>query len=179
MVKKYLNLLGVFGLLTIIFATIYVQGLQSLRLSADDPQIQMAEDTVSKLNNNSSPGSLLGSKVDIANSLAPFIIIYDKNGKVVAGNGYIDNSIPVVPIGVLNSATPGRDNKVSWQPQSNIRIASVTSAAANYYVLSGRSLKEVEVREDRILDLTAAGYVASILLATGVFVVSATINKKK
>lgn len=179
MIKKYLNLVSVFALLTIIFATIYVQGLQSLRLSADDPQIQMAEDTVLKLDNGVSPKSLLGGKVDIANSLAPFIIIYDKTGKVVAGNGYVDNIIPAVPTGVLTSATPGRDNKVTWQPQSNIRIASVTSAAQNYYVLSGRSLKEVEVREDRILDLTAAGYVASILFATGIFVVGTTISTKK
>ena len=27
---------------------------------------------------------------------------------------------------------------VTWQPQANIRIAAVTAAAGNYYVLSGR-----------------------------------------
>ena len=68
----------------------------------------------------------------------------------------------MVPYGVLTGADYQTYHSVTWQPQSGVRIASVTVKAKNYYVLSGRSLKEVEKNEDQALRLTLAGGSLSI-----------------
>jgi hypothetical protein len=81
----------------------------------------------------------------MATNMAPFIIIYDKYGKVVAGNGYLNNSIPQVPIGVLAATEGHKINPVTWEPANKVRIASVSvQGGNNYYVLGGRSLFTVE-----------------------------------
>jgi hypothetical protein len=76
--------------------------------------------------------------------MAPFIIIYDQYGEVVAGNGYLDNQIPKVPIGVLSATKNHQLNQVTWEPKSGVRIASVSRQEGNYYVLGGRSLEDTE-----------------------------------
>jgi hypothetical protein len=162
--KKFLPLLVVLAVVTVIFGTIEITVQQSLRLSANDPQIQMAEDTASALDGGAVPQGLVPSQVNINRSPAPFVIIYDKSGRVVSGNGYLNGHVPTVPFGVLTSARGQDYSFVSWQPQSDVRIASVSVAAKNYYVLSGRSLKEVEGREQKTMLLVAFGYIVSVLI---------------
>jgi hypothetical protein len=153
-------------IITILFGTMYVLVQQSLRLSANDPQIQMAEDAATQLNHGARPAPLIGGRVDISTSLAPFILIYDKSGKVAAGSGYLNGAIPALPHGVLTSAKGNSYNAVTWQPKPGIRIASVTVAADNYYVLSGRSLRETESRESTLTKLAAAGWLAALCVLT-------------
>jgi hypothetical protein len=100
--------------------------------------------------------------VDIGKSLAPFTIIYSKSGQVVAGSGYLSGSIPTAPLGILTQAKGNAYNSVTWQPQTGVRIAAVAMAANNYYVLSGRSLTEVEKNENRTLQLAALGGLAAL-----------------
>jgi hypothetical protein len=151
-------------IITIIFGTIYITQQQSLRISANSPQIQLAEDTAVSLNNGTNPVSFADNRVDMGNSLAPFIVIYSKSGRVVSGNGYLDNKLPTVPIGVLQHSDGKDYSFVTWQPQSNVRIASVSVSAKNYYVLAGRSLKEVEKQEQSQLEFAVLGWVASIIV---------------
>lgn len=160
---KHLPLILTIGLITLVFGTIYVVGQQILRQSANDPQVQLAQDAAQKLNNGSAPASLDTSMVNMATSLAPFIIIYDKSGSVVAGSGYLAGNIPSVPIGVLQNSSHYAYNAVTWQPMSTVRIASVTVSADNYYVLSGRSLKQVEIRENLVLELVLLGWFVSVI----------------
>lgn len=117
------------SVLTIIFGTIYTVAQQNLRLSANDPQIQIAQDTANKLNQNIKPSASISGNIDLNSSLAPFVIIYDKSSKVVAGNGYLGTEIPTVPIGVLTNSLDKPYNFVTWQPMSDVRIASVEVAA--------------------------------------------------
>lgn len=153
-----------FGLITIIFGTIYITEQQSLRIGANDLQIQLAEDTATALNNGVAGGNIDSHKIDLARSLTAFIIVYDKTGHIVSGNGYLNNRIPTIPLGVLQQAQGRSYSFVTWQPQADVRIASVSVAANNYYVLSGRSLKEVEKREDILLQLVLIGWLGSILV---------------
>ncbi|HUC89955.1 MAG TPA: hypothetical protein VMR45_04080 [Patescibacteria group bacterium] len=133
---------------TFIFAAFYVTVQQSLRRSANDPQISMVQNAAAKLDAGGKPAAILAGKIDVSYDMAPFIIIYDINGNVVAGNGYLDGSIPHIPIGVLNHAKINKVHTVTWQPDSGIRIASATTKSQNYYVVSGRSLATTDSNID-------------------------------
>ena len=136
---------------------------QTLRQSANDPQVQMAYDGAYKLNNGSKPQQLSGLFIDIKNSQSSFIIIYDKNGNTVSGTGQLDGKLAKIPVGVLKSAKTGHDNRVTWAPAKGVRIASVTVAANDYYVTAGRSLMDTESRIGKIGMLVEAGWVLSVV----------------
>lgn len=143
--KRRLLWVSLAALLTLVVGVLYVAVQQSLRHGANDPQSSMAQDVARDLENNKNPSDLVNGYIDMATNMAPFIIIYDKYGKVVAGNGYLNNSIPQVPIGVLAATEGHKINPVTWQPENKVRIASVSvQGGNNYYVLGGRSLFVVE-----------------------------------
>lgn len=178
--KKLIPWLGASLVVVITFGTIYAAVQQSQRRSANYPQIQIAEDAATALDKGAGPASLASGKVDIGRSLAPFIIVYDKSGKAVAGSGYLQGKIPQAPIGIL-AAAKGKDYSfVTWQPAGDARIAAVSVAAHNYYVLSGRSLKEVEKNENQTLQLVLLGGIASMLtLAVSFAAVTKRISLRK
>ena len=169
--KRYLPFGAVVIVLTIIFGTAYGIGQQILRLSANDPQIQLAHEVAAQLNDGAKIENVVGAyKVNMSQSLATFVIVYDQNGTPVGGTGYLDGTRAKAPIGVLKAADKQSDNRVTWQPKDNVRIASVTVKANNYYVLAGRSLREVEAREQKILQIALSGLVASLLITIMLFV---------
>lgn len=131
-------------ILTLQAGIIYISVRQSLRTAANQPQDAIASDIARDLGQGRNPADLTQGYVDMSRSMAPFIIIYDQYGKVVAGNGYLDNKIPQVPIGVLSAAKDHAINKVTWEPKDGVRIASVSLQGGNYYVLGGRSLDDTE-----------------------------------
>jgi hypothetical protein len=140
---------GKFWILLAVLATLQAGGLyivvqQTLRLAANEPQGSMARDVGRDLSQGKKPSDLAQGYIDMSQNMAPFIIIYDQYGKVVAGNGYLDNQIPQVPIGVLSAAQGQKVNRVSWEPKNNVRIASVSVQGGDYYVLGGRSLENTE-----------------------------------
>jgi hypothetical protein len=157
--------------ITIIFGTIYISGQQSLRIGANIPQIQLAEDTAAALDNGVNPATVADKRVDMNKSLAPFVIIYSKSGRTISGDGYLNNKIPTAPIGVLQHSDGKDYSFVTWQPQNNVRIASVTVSSKNYYVLSGRSLKEVEKQEQMQLQFATLGWLGSVIVViSGLFI---------
>lgn len=160
--QGFLKPLTTFVVITLIFGTIYAVAQQSLRLGANDLQIQIAEDTASALNAGGTPEALVSGHVDMSKSLAPFVIIYDQNYKVVASSGVLADQVPRAPLGILAGARNSDYHFVTWQPSSTVRIAAVSVAAKNYYVLSGRSLKEIERQEQHTMQLAALGWLASI-----------------
>ena len=170
--KKHILWLTAAIVLVIIFGTIYVTVQQSQRLDANWPQIQIAEDAAAALNGGATPQSLTAGKVSMNTSLAPFTIIYDKSGNVVSGGGYLNGHIPQAPIGSLQAASGQSYNFVSWQPQSGIRIAAITVAANKYYVLSGRSLKEIENNATRTFGLAIIGGLLSIIVLSSGYILS-------
>ena len=170
--KRLVTRVMMIGLTVVVFGTIYVVAQQVQRSDANWPQIQLAEDTAVSLNHNDKPEWLIsgGNQVNINQSLAPFTIIYDKAGKPAQGTGYLDGQLPSVPLGVLTAAKGKTYSTVTWQPKAGVRIAAVTVAAKDYYVVSGRSLAEVEKNETRTLQLSALGGLASLMLLLVIFV---------
>jgi hypothetical protein len=166
-------------LLTIIFGTIYYVGQQSLRMSANDPQIMIAQDTAAVLNQGGTPDSVFGSLkgyVDAKNSLDPFVIVYDLNGKVLSANGYVDKKVPAIPVGVLKAADNKAYSSVTWEPQSGVRFAAVSVKANKYYVVSARSLKIVEQRESGRFQNTLEGWGAAMIVLIGTCVYLARVK---
>jgi len=127
---------------------VYLTVQQSLRMGANDPQIQMAEEAASNLNAGASVESVVPSvKVEIANSLAPFVMVFDDSGNVVTSSATLHGVTPAYPTGVLDYARQHGEDRVTWQPEPSIRMATVVVGYDNGFVLAGRSLREVEIRE--------------------------------
>ncbi len=156
MFKKILTFFILACIITVIFGAMYAAVQQNYRQSAYDPQIQMAEDTAAFL---SAGGDIqkvptlytqINTSVDFASSLASFVIVYDSAGKVVTATGNMNGSTPTPPMGVLQSAQTYGENRLTWQPQYDVRIATVvvpyTSSTTTGFVLVGRNLREVENR---------------------------------
>jgi hypothetical protein len=151
----------------------YLTTQQVMRQGANDPQIQMAEDTASLL----ATGEPLpaGAPVDIAASLAPYLIQFDSQGNPTGGTARLHGNLPTVPQGALDYARRHGENRVTWQPERGVRSATVivpVQGAAGGYVLAGRSLREVEKRDGNILALVTLGTLAALaatLLVTVVF----------
>lgn len=167
--KKKLPYVVIIVIATVALGALYIAVQQALRIGADEPQGSMASDVAASLENGARAQDLTKGQVNISTSMAPFIIVYDKSGKVVAGNGYIDGQVPQVPIGVLRNAGRGKANKVTWKPESKVRIASVTYATRDYYVLAGRSLKVVESYIDLFTKWIASIWAAIVLLTVGAY----------
>ena len=167
--SKIRNILGHWLPLAVITAAFSALGYlipqQVLRQSANDPQIQMAQDTAAALARGENITALLPTaQVEMSSSLAPFFIIFDETGKVVASSGVLHGQLPSVPEGVLENARQNGENRVTWQPESGVRIASVIvpiNGSTNGFVLAGRSLREVEDRVTKITQIAGAALVAT------------------
>lgn len=171
--------LPVAALLTFTCALGYGLVQQDLRTGANDPQLQMAEDAATALNAGAAPATLLGTaKVDVARSLAPFTVIFNSTGAVVATDGVLDGHDPIPPTGVLDGARLNPPNTVTWQPRPGVRIAQASVPWTGGTVLVGRSLREVERREDQLLLLVAAAWLVGLAGTAGASVVAAWIWPK-
>src|SRR5580692_9475142 len=75
------------GLATACCILIYLCAHQVHRQLANDPQIQMAWDVAAQLENGVAPQSVIpGPPIDIARSLAPFVMVLNNSGTVVASS---------------------------------------------------------------------------------------------
>jgi hypothetical protein len=146
---------------------------QVLRMSANDPQIQMAEDAAQRLNAGENAASIVPDrKVDMASSLAPFVTVYDDVGKPVASSASLDGIMLSPPRGVLDYVRAHGEERVTWQPRPGVRIASVVTRTASGFVVAGRNMREVEIRENNVLKLAALGWLAVNLALITIWLVT-------
>lgn len=142
---------------------------QDLREGANDPQIQMAEDAAAQLGAGQPVQAVVPRQtVDIATSLAPFMIVFDNNGNPIASSARLNGQIPAIPSGVFDSVRQNGEDRITWQPQPEVRSAIVVTqfkGAQSGFVVAGRSLREVEIRESETLQLSLLG-LAALLFAT-------------
>jgi hypothetical protein len=153
----------------------YVTTQPALQQGANDPQIQMAEDAAAALNGGATTGEIVTeARVDISQSLAPFVAVYDTTGKPVASSGLLDGQMPEYPIGALVASKQSSENRVTWQPKADTRVASVAVPYAKGYVVAGRNLREIEKREQKVAQLSLGAWVATLLavFAMAVFTTS-------
>jgi hypothetical protein len=148
--------------ITLLSGLIYTAAQQVLRLSANDPQIQMAQDAAAALTAGASVESLVpATPVDIATSLAPYLVVYDETSRAVAGSARLHGALPALPSGVFEYVRRAGLDKISWQPEPGVRSAAVVAPAGGAhpgFVMAGRSLREVENRIDSLGNLMLVGW---------------------
>jgi hypothetical protein len=168
--------------ITALCGLLYIVEQQNLRQGANDPQIQIVEDSTSVLQNGADVAAVVPSqKINIGESLSPFVLVYNTNFQLVAGNAVLglDKHIPVLPTGVLQSTNePSEygDHRITWQPEPGVRLAIVVQKYNKGYVVVGRSLREVEYQEDKLLLLIGAGWIVTMLFT---FVASLLFTEKQ
>ncbi len=170
---------------TVLVGLVYVTVQQSYRQGANDPQIQLAQDSANALTFGTQlPYVSDTSLINAQNSLSPFRIIYDEKGNVEDSQIQINKSTPKLPSGVLTDPLKMSEKRFTWEPLSNLRFATVVvpyhNANKSGYVLIGRSLLEVEQREANLFKMCAIAYmillVGSFLL---VFLLAKVLSKRQ
>ena len=162
---------------TFICLLIYAAVQHDLRQSANDPQIQMAEDAAAKLEIGIFPPLVLPEeKVEITKSLAPYMIILDGKGNYLASSATLNGKPPTLPPGVYAHAKANKQHRVTWQPEPGVRSAVTIEyfkGSNEGYVVAGRSLREVEIRIDRIFTLVVLAWCVTLIvtLAATLFIV--------
>jgi len=145
---------------TMIFGTIYVATQQTIRLSANDVPGQVnLQYRGQRLADINLPKS---STITPVNGV--FTLFYDQSGKQVAGgNTLYGQRLAAIPVGVLKHATATKDNRVTWQPEADLRFATVTTKLADGYVMSAQSLEPYEARINTVTAVVLLGYLATEL----------------
>jgi hypothetical protein len=159
---------------------VYLAVQQSLRTSANDPQIQMAEDAANALNDGTTAETLVpAQKVEISASLAPFLMVFDETGKVIASSATLHGADPALPAGVLEYVKQHGEDRVTWQPEDGVRMAAVIVKSKNGFVLAGRSLLEIEKRENQAATMSFVAIPILWVLSLAVIVLGEWIGNKK
>ena len=144
---------------------------QMLRRGANQPQYQLAEVYVRQLTSGSEPDQIVpAGHIDLANSLAPFVIVYDDQVRPLASNGYLQESVPTPPPGVFDYARRHAINVLTWQPRPGVRIAAVVrriNGPNPGFVLTGRSLIMVEEQERLLWYMSFGVWFLILALLTG------------
>ncbi len=157
-------------LATVLCALIYNAIQQDFRQTANDPQIQMAEDGASFLARGIPPANIIPiRKSAFRKSLWPFMTVLDTTGKILA-TSIEDEDPPVPPQSSLEYAERWGMNRITWEPETGVRHATVivpyyTSAASSTagYVIAGRSLREIEKREANLMSQVSIAWLIALL----------------
>jgi hypothetical protein len=159
------------AVITVLAGLVYLAVQQSYRMGANDPQIQMAEDAAAALAAGQAAQSIVPvGKIDIAQSLAPYLIVFDASGKPIASNAVLHGQTPDVPPGIIDYTRQHGEDRISWQPEAGVRSAAIIVAANGGqagFVLAGRSMREVEKRIDQFGQLAALFWMLGMGAALG------------
>jgi hypothetical protein len=144
--------------------------VQIERQDANDPQVQLAEDGAAALEKGRSISQVVpADTIDVAHSLAPFVIVLDDAGKPLASSGLLDAQVPIPPPGVLAFVRDNGEERVTWAPRPGVRLASVVHRVGGQrpgFIIAARSLREVQWRIARLIRIIAVGWTLSVLALT-------------
>jgi hypothetical protein len=159
------NALILAALSTVLSLGLAVIPQQVLRLGANDPQVEITGNLKAVLQQGADPLSLVAhTPVDIRESLSLFTMVFDEHGRQLASSAQLNGASPIPPAGVFDYARKHGEERVSWQPQPGVRIATVIRhVETGGFILAGRNMREVEARES--LATTQAGLVWLGMLA--------------
>ena len=171
MKQRPIALLGLaLAVITLLAGLSYFLCQQLQRQNANDPQIQIAEDASEAFTAGQPVPTMdqAGSQIDIAKSLSTFIIIYNATGTAVFSTGLLNNAVPAPPNGIFDWVKAHGQDRVTWQPTKDVRIAAVlmpySASGQSGTVLVGRSLREVEKRDNMLLLQVAIGWAILMIL---------------
>jgi len=152
---------------TVLAGTSYAMTQEVTRSSADDVPRALAQRAADDLSRGGAPGAVtLGSTVDLATDLGPFLTVYGADGAVQSTTARLDGATPKLPRGVLTEARTHGIDRVTWQPLAGVREAVIAlpwrSMTAQGVVVAGASLRPSEDRQDRLLLLLLAGWLVAM-----------------
>jgi hypothetical protein len=163
----FLNYFTAMVIVTIIAGLVYVNVQQAYRSNANDPQIQLAYEINANLKAGRSIEHLWPDSIDIQSSLGIFAATYDEHAQPLRSSALLEGKIPQLPPGVFDFAKTRGEDRVTWQPRPGVRMAVIV-VRGNFspvgYVVTGRSLREVEIREQNLVKTTMIGWVVMIAL---------------
>ena len=146
----------------------YASVEQVVRMNANDPQIQIAEDDEARIEDyGAGPQTIVGNPVNIEKSLAPFVIVYDEKGDAVASSGLLKGIIPVPPKGVFEYLKLNNEDRFTWEPEAGIRSAVVMRKINGNrpgFILVGRSMREIETRIHSLEFMIGGFWIAGMVL---------------
>jgi hypothetical protein len=173
--------------ITLLCGLIYAAVQQDYRMSANDPQIQAAQDAAQALAAGANPQQIVPPyQTDMAASLSPYIILFADQGQTVISSAVLNGKSPTLPSGVLDYARTHGEDRFTWQPAPGVRSAAVidriknASSGANMgFVLVGRSLREVEIREDNLMKIVALAWLVTMIAVFAAILGVEILQKKK
>lgn len=156
------------AVLTVVCALVYLAVQQDLRQGLNEPQVQMAEDAARALAAGQPVSAVIPAgapQVDLAQSLAAYLIVFDSQGAPHASGAALHGSIPIPPAGVFDYTRQHGEDRVSWQPEPGVRSAAVIVAVnggQGGFVLAGRGMREVENQESSLTNIVALAWVGGL-----------------
>ncbi|HEY4956130.1 MAG TPA: hypothetical protein VII02_14725 [Gemmatimonadaceae bacterium] len=154
------------ALATALSLMVYVSAQQIGRQMADDPQVQIARDARDALASGAAAETVVPSaKVELTRSLSPWVTVLNDSGKAIASSATLNGQAAAVPSGVIDYVRTSGENRVTWQPQRGVRMATITVRVAGNptrFVTAGRSLDETEGRIDKLGRLLLLGWLVTL-----------------
>ena len=168
-------------LVTFTCSIVYLTSQQSLRLGANGLPSQLAVETSIKLKEGQIVKSVIPvQKVDISKSLNTFVMIFDKNKNLIDTSGIMGESMPKYPEGVLDNVDKNGENRVTWQPKTELRFATVAIKFNNGYIVAAQPLFETEKLIESIGNVILLAWIACTGFSVlGLGIIYFFINKAK
>jgi hypothetical protein len=110
---------------TTVCATVWFGWGLSLRNGADREPERLALAAQARLATGTGPPAVLPAPVDVASSSSPFVMVFDRNGRLLASSGQLDGQAPQLPAGVLDWVRRHGEDRITWQPEPGLREATV------------------------------------------------------
>jgi len=161
-----------FAIIIVIFSGLAYGTVQQVyRQSANDPQIQIAEDLATAIaQGQAQPDQIVPAQgtTELAATLSPFVLIYNATSTQVGSSALLNGKNPSFPASVFDNVRAHGQWRQTWQPAPNVREAVVvepyTSGTGSGFLVVGRSLKEIEIRENATELMSGlAGIIALVL----------------
>jgi len=156
--------------IVLVFGSIYFVMQQNNRAAANDTPMQYALSARYALVQGQPPATVVSSipAEEMAHGIAPFIMVYDKDGRLLATSATLHGTWKPLPPGVLEAAGRKTEYAVSWQPEKGVRNAMVVlpyfTSGRQGFVAAGQSLKESEKRTNLAMAHVLVCLVASIFI---------------
>lgn len=155
-------------IISIVFVTICYTARGVMRQSANDPQVEVTDQVASIIRQGAPLDQIISAaeQVDLGDSQALFVMIFDKDKKLVGTSATLNGQPISIPDEAFDRAKAGSDYRFTREPQQGSRFALVVKAVDDSgYVVAGRSLAEMEKRATNLYQPLWIGWVLSVLAA--------------
>jgi hypothetical protein len=156
------------ALATAMSLMVYFAAQQVGRQLANDPQIQLAREARDVIAAGAPSESVVPrDQIDIAKSSSPWVQVINDSGRVIASSMRLHGELRTLPRAVFDNVRTYGEERVTWQPESGVRMATVTvltPGSPGHFVTAGRSLAETEERINKLGKALLIGWLTTIIV---------------